>query len=235
MKIIYFKHSGFAVILDRCTLLFDYIEGDLSSLPRDQKLYVFVSHSHHDHYVKKIFELAQEYDVTYILSDDINYKNSLLDLHFIGVDQELKFMNISLRTLKSTDLGVAFCVSVDDKVIYHAGDLHDWYWEGENSDEENQSVHDDYINEIQKLKNIKVDVAFLVLDPRQEDQFSLGMKGFLDLIDVDYVFPMHLWEDYDMINKMKAICDESARAKIVTISHPAQSFQYKEGKGFYEV
>ena len=38
---------------------------------------------------------------------------------------------VRIRTLKSTDEGVAFLVEAEGKSIYHAGDLNWWYWEGE--------------------------------------------------------------------------------------------------------
>ena len=36
-----------------------------------------------------------------------------------------------VTALLSTDNGVAFIVKTSEGVIYHAGDLNDWYWEGE--------------------------------------------------------------------------------------------------------
>ena len=40
-------------------------------------------------------------------------------------------MGAEIRTLRSTDEGVAFVVHYAGKTIYHAGDLNWWHWEGE--------------------------------------------------------------------------------------------------------
>lgn len=63
---------------------------------------------------------------------------------------------------------------VDDRIIYHAGDLNWWHWE-EESEYYNEQMRMDYQKEIHKLKNIRIDVAFVPLDPRQEEQYYWGL------------------------------------------------------------
>ena len=43
------------------------------------------------------------------------------------------------------------------------------------------------------------DVAFVVLDPRQEKDYDRGMCYFLEQIPVKQVYPMHYWESPDII------------------------------------
>ena len=50
MRVTHIYHSGFAVELPFCTLLFDWYKGELPQLHRDLPLVVFVSHEHYDHY-----------------------------------------------------------------------------------------------------------------------------------------------------------------------------------------
>ena len=39
------------------------------------------------------------------------------------------------------------------------------------------------------------------LDPRLEDAYCYGMNYFLENSHAEHVFPMHFWEQYDIIAK----------------------------------
>ena len=52
MKVTYIYHSGFAVELDNCILLFDYYKGELPRWEKNKMIYVFASHKHQDRPVK---------------------------------------------------------------------------------------------------------------------------------------------------------------------------------------
>lgn len=114
-------------------------------------------------------------------------------------DQEYILDNDThIHTLLSNDSGVAFIVKTNDGTIYHAGDLNDWYWDGE-PDEDNRQMTSMYRAEINKIKGDHFDVAFVPLDPRQENHYADGMIYFLDNIDCKNVFPMHYWNKPDII------------------------------------
>ena len=150
MKIAYINHSCFSVELDNCILLFDYFEGSIPKFDNNKKIYVFSSHSHHDHYNKSIFDLRKIYsDVTYILSDDIKVNKSN-DVIFVKPDENIYVDSLEIKTLKSTDIGVAFIINVEGKSIYHAGDLNWWHWEGENTVEDNKHAEFIFKEEVNK-------------------------------------------------------------------------------------
>lgn len=46
-----------------------------------------------------------------------------------------------------------------------------------------------------------MDVAFLPLDPRQENDYAKGMLYFLKKVDVRQVYPMHYWEKPEIIER----------------------------------
>lgn len=71
MKITYIRHSGFLVELTNSTLLFDWWKGDLPEIDPEKDLYVFVSHSHEDHYSERIWTLRETYPVQYIVFEDV--------------------------------------------------------------------------------------------------------------------------------------------------------------------
>ena len=106
MKITYIHHSSFSVELDNTILLFDYFKGNLPSFDKNKKLYVFSSHSHHDHFDESIFNIEKTHpNVEYILSNDIKTTKSQ-NTKFIGANERLLVDNLEIRTLESSDLGV---------------------------------------------------------------------------------------------------------------------------------
>ena len=200
MKITYLDHSGFAVEYKKYVLIFDWYKGKLPEFDSEKEIYVFSSHSHYDHFDRKIFELENIYpNVRYVLSADITEKPVPSKVWFVIADKEYRIGNLKVQTLHSTDAGVAFLVYVDDRIIYHAGDLNWWHWE-EESEYYNEQMRMDYQKEIHKLKNIRIDVAFVPLDPRQEEQYYLGLDYFMKHTDTKLVFPMHMWGHLSLIH-----------------------------------
>ena len=194
MKITYLDHSGFAVEYKKYVLIFDWYKGKLPEFDSEKEIYVFSSHSHYDHFDRKIFELENIYpNIRYVLSADITEKPVPSKVWFVIADKEYRIGNLKVQTLHSTDAGVAFLVYVDDRIIYHAGDLNWWHWE-EESEYYNEQMRMDYQKEIHKLKNIRIDVAFVPLDPRQEEQYYWGLDYFMKHTDTELVFPMHMWD-----------------------------------------
>lgn len=207
MKITYIYHSGFLVETEACYYIFDYYRGKLPELDTDKPVIVFASHAHQDHYNQEIFTLLKDRGVRRIkavLSKDIKkwkYPDNEIEVFTVTFDKtyELPFGTM-VRTLHSTDAGVAFVVSCDEGTIYHAGDLNDWVWEGE-PEQENRQMTGSYRHEIQKLKGVHIDVACVPLDPRQEKEYARGLLYLLKLADVEKVYPMHYWEKPEIIQQ----------------------------------
>ena len=146
-----------------------------------------------------------------MLSDDIWEKRTPSGLRerilFAGPGQEFSLpwlSGISVRTFKSTDEGVAFLIRSPEGVIYHAGDLNNWQWEGEPKDW-NRNMEVNYRRQLEAMKNEKIDVAFVPLDPRQGKDFYRGMDDFMKMVGAARVFPMHCWDDFTVISRLKAM------------------------------
>lgn len=231
MKITYIHHSSFSVELSQVILLFDYYEGALPEFDREKKLVVFASHGHGDHFSPVIFELAKgREDVQYVLSRDISRKKvpeEYLDrVRFVKAGERftLEPAGMTIETFKSTDEGVAFWLTCEGKEIYHAGDLNNWWWEGEDK-AWNHNMAANYKREMEKLSGRTADAAFVPLDPRQEQWFYLGMEGFMGKVDAKAVFPMHFWKDYSIIKKIKEHpASEGWRDRIVEIHREGEEF-----------
>ena len=227
MKITYIHHSCFLIELEQLYLLFDYVKGTLPVLSPDKDLLVLVSHRHGDHFSPDIFDLAEQHPkIRYILSDDI-WQNRVPEQHFCRTEYmdsgKVLFLpdggGVQITAFKSTDQGIAFLVENDGKVLYHAGDLNDWKWTGE-SKAWNNDMDASYRRELEKIHNLGLvpDVAMLPLDGRQEEWFYLGIHEFMEIVGAKAVLPMHFWEDYDIIRRLKELdCTTDYRDKITEI------------------
>lgn len=205
MKVTYLNHSGILVELNDCYCIFDYYRGELPLLDRDKEVIVFCSHAHKDHYNPLIFDLLNQIGMRYqaILANDISDENRLSKIKhsFVKPDDCYQFDGeIQVETLLSNDSGVAFIVSTDEGMIYHGGDLNDWYWEGE-PEEENQELRTIYHTEIGKIKGRHFALAFVPLDPRLEAHYADGLLYFLENVDCNAVFPIHYWGEPAVIQR----------------------------------
>lgn len=215
MKVTYLKHSGFMVESRNYIYLFDYIGGNIDkAIKSDKKIYVMVSHIHDDHFSKIIFDIATKHDnVTYILSYDVVKKikkNAILSkmteqLNIIRVQahEKYKIDDIVVETLKSTDEGVSFIVSEKDGTIYHAGDLNWWHWDGEPKSW-NRNMEVNFKREIDSMRGRKIDIAFVPLDPRQEEAYYMGMDYFIKNVGANEIYPMHFWGEPRIIDRYKS-------------------------------
>ncbi len=236
MKITYIHHSSFSVEFEEAIFLFDYYKGKLPDFDLDKKLYVFVSHKHGDHFNLEMFKVLEKYpNITYILSNDIKFNEKYLIRKGIPVEVKEKSISIgknktieveelTIETLKSTDEGVAFIVSYRGKTIYHGGDLNWWHWEGE-EEQDNLEMEKSFKGEIDKIQGRTIDVGFIPLDPRQEENFYLGFDYFMKKTNTKIAFPMHFWENYSVCSKIKNLdISKGYRDSIMDISEENQEF-----------
>lgn len=243
MKITFIYHSCYVIEFDDAIFVFDYFKGDLPTWDTDKKIYFFVSHKHQDHFSFDIFSFVERYkNITYILSNDIKLSDKYLLRHNISTDikkhmisvgknvsttVEVGNENMEVETFRSTDQGVAFLITYKNRTIYHAGDLNWWSWLGE-SEEEYAEMARNYVNEINKLTDRKIDIAFVVLDPRQEERYWWGMDYFLKATDAEAVFPMHCWEKYWIVEQFKKDkADQDYCGRVKEVKCEGQTFIYE--------
>ena len=228
MKIHFITHSSFLVETAKICMLFDWYEGDIPEIPQDKPLFIFASHSHEDHFSDKIFEATKDHSTKYfVLSSDI-FKSKVPvqyheNCHFISPYQTLKIDDVEIKTYMSTDMGVAFLINTDGKNFYHAGDLNCWTWEGAPRFQNNM-MENTYKEELKKISSTEIFMAFVPLDPRQDSYFDLGMKYFLETCGASYVFPMHMWGVYSIIDIFKQKYPEYA-PMLFSITGDNQSFE----------
>lgn len=229
MKVTYIYHSGFVVELKEHIILFDYYKGSLPEFDRAKKLIVCSSHFHQDHFSRDILKLREQYPgMQFVLAKDIRRliprEAQKEDMIFLKKRDRFEADGFQVETLRSTDEGSAFLVECEGKTIYHAGDLNWWHWE-EESEKYNAVMKRAYQEEIRTLEGRKIDAAFVVLDPRQEEQFFWGFDWFMRHVQAEVVFPMHMWDKYEVCDWLLAR-EESVpyRDKVKKIEREGQSF-----------
>jgi len=167
---------------------------------------VCASHRHADHFDRSIFALADgRPDVSFFLGCDIQLTperaakwgiapEALERCHMMNGGEAVTVDGVTVETLPSTDEGVAFIVTCDGRVIYHAGDLNWWHWEGEDP-AWNTAMEADFKRYIEPLRGRHLDLAFAPLDPRQEEAAPWGFRYLLELADIGRIVPMHQWKN----------------------------------------
>lgn len=220
MKVTYIYHSGFLVETAVCYYLFDYFRGDIPKLDKEKPIFVFVSHRHPDHYNPDVFVMLAEMgmkNIIGVLAKDIPEKkrpvwrekngNSIekshMEIIIVTFHQtyELPYDTV-LETLQSTDRGVAFIVKCPEGNIYHAGDLNDWVWDGE-TEQYNRQMTGSFRHEINILAETSIDIAFHPLDPRLGDNYDKGLLYLLKKVKTGRVYPMHYWEQPEIIDRFR--------------------------------
>ena len=246
MEIRFIAHSCFLVRLPSADLLFDYFRGELPQPTPGRPMFVFVSHGHADHFSKEIFSLAEKSSlVTFLLSDDIPWtevpEEYERQTEFLGPDTEIAFPfpgggELTVRTYLSTDEGIAFLADADGKRIYHAGDLNDWHWDDIDLPW-NEAQKNGYMASLSSIAEVvqedgKIpDAAFVPVDSRLGEFFWMGLDGFMQKVGAEHIFPMHLFGDKKVIERMKAHpCAAAYADRILGTGTEGEVFDITEGE-----
>lgn len=250
MRIIFVHHSCFVVEVDDKVLIFDWFQGDrvpgytfrgvLPAYEKETPIYVFASHKHQDHFTMDVLHLEEQYrNIHFILSKDCKMSPNFLKKHgfssgigdkilYVGSNATYHVEDLTIETFRSTDVGVAFYVETGGASFYHAGDLNNWKWDGV-GELINGQMELAYKSQIRKLTGRRINIAFVPMDPRQKDYQTLGIDYFLRHTDAEYVFPMHMWQDYSQIPiYRKSISNAAMAERIVEITHENQVFEIQE-------
>lgn len=236
MKIYYIHHSCFIVESKSSFLIFDYYKSktykenfdfdfkDFISkiMQSDKAVYIFASHSHNDHYNSEILTWCiNKSNVYYILSDDIKIYNHIEKSFFLKPNQEIIINNIKICTFGSTDSGVSFMINLDNKNIFHAGDLNWWKWNDDTPSEEKEMefAFKNIINDIVNL-NINIDIAFFPVDKRLEENFMCGGEFFIEKLSPNVFIPMHFWDNFNTTTEfLQLIKRKTFKTKVLEIKH----------------
>lgn len=239
MKLIYIYHSGFAIEADNCTIIIDFFkdtEGLTKGIVHDyllkksQKIYVLSTHSHADHFNKNILNWRKERsDIQYIFSKEILDSRHLKDedITYLDILKIYSDDNIKIQAFGSTDIGGSFLIECEGKKIFHAGDLNNWHWDEESTDEEILEAEDNYLNQLTLLSEhvSHLDLVMFPVDIRLGKNYMLGAKQFIDTIKTDNFAPMHFIKDYDSANAFESYAKQKG-VRFFEIKEKGDTFNF---------
>ncbi len=226
MKITLLGHSGFLVEGSTACLVFDYYTDELGLIERlpfgEKPVVFFASHSHHDHYNKRILKRAGD-NVGYVLDAGIA-KPQVGNVTMLSKGQSAEVLGIPVAAFGSTDQGISFLVELEGRKLFHAGDLNDWYWEEESTAEE--LAHDErwFLDEIASLKDSRPDAAFFPVDARLGRHAMRGALRFARQASPKLLIPMHLCGGEGLPNDLaRVFAAEGISTEVAPITRPGDS------------
>ena len=215
MTLTYIFHSGFALETEHCILVFDCWMDPAHVMDRllqsDKPMYVFVSHFHEDHFNHEIFSWRnKKADITYILSKDI-YKHRRANKEeadvWLAKGGRWEDERLQVWATGSTDSGVSWIIEVEGRLVFHAGDLNNWYARFLTDDYQGGMIHSDefdadidpareekrYLGELKDIRKLTdhFDLVMFPIDGRIGNGYTRGGRQFIDQFNVGLFVPMH--------------------------------------------
>jgi L-ascorbate metabolism protein UlaG (beta-lactamase superfamily) len=238
----YLGHAGWAVKTKNHLLIFDHVwiprASDLPENPsledgyidpaeiKEDHVFVFVSHSHGDHFDPAIFE----------------WEKTVKDIHYIfgwKADTNSRYHYLTQPKMKTVINGVkvfnvnhefdgipegAFLVKVDGLVIFHSGD-HGSTGEMLNPQFKNNI---DYLSQQER----EIDLAFLSqFGSRAGGEVNLGDLYTIEELGPIVTFPMHQGGGERFYRKFaQEARQKGAKTKVICAEKQGDRFYYQRGK-----
>lgn len=239
MKLDYIYHSGFAIEAEGVTVIIDYYKDSSDTehnrgivhdhlLQKPGKLYVLSTHFHPDHFNREVLTWKEKRpDINYIFSKDIIRHHLALkeDATYIKKGETYEDDTIRIQAFGSTDAGSSFLLHLQGMSIFHAGDLNNWHWSEESTEQEIKKANGDFLAEVKYLKETAptIDLVMFPVDHRMGKDYMKGAKQFIEQIKTTIFAPMHFSEDYEGGNAFHNIA-EAEGCRFISINHRGESF-----------
>lgn len=230
-------HSGWAVKTTDHLLIFDYFpQGESPTAPglcnghvspaeiAGEKVAVFASHEHADHYNPAIFEWREQVpDITYFLGTQ---PADVPPYEFMPARMEKSFGDIKLVTIGATDAGVGMVVQVDGLTIFHGGD----HANGR------AGLMDEFTEEIDYLadRGIRPDICFMGITGCSlgtPDEVKEGVYYTLRTLKPRVFIPMHAGTQGQIYREFIAECSgQFESVRMAAADNRGDHLVYKKGK-----
>ena len=203
VQITHLYHSGFIIEYDNRVLIFDYYPAqDLepNSIQNGyietkyfstKQVIVFISHEHKDHFYKDAINWKSSIqNIHYFVSKEVAAKDNRYQssdyVTIVDHDDQILHKDLRIKTIRSTDSGVAFLVQAPELTLYHSGDHASWNWRND------ADANDQFVQSLlSKLGNIRIDVGMHVFDQRLSKAGSGGFFHFIHAFKPVVAIPMH--------------------------------------------
>ena len=231
VTVTYFTNSGFMVKADKVLFIFDYWRGEENALPENaqitpkdfegfERIIVFVSHAHKDHYDDIIYTWdAEKYNITYVISDELPKEAKGVR---VKPGDVLEAPKMVVKAYPSTDTGVSFLIKYDKFNIFHAGDLNWWHWREETSSvAEINRAETEFMEACAKIEKETIHLCFFPLDPRLGIYFDSGINYFSMVFKPKVVIPMHWGRRVDILREY-AYTSHSTHTEVLPLFKPRE-------------
>ena len=239
MKLDYIYHSGFAIEAEGVTIIIDYYK-DSSETIRNQgivhdcllqkpgKLYVLSTHFHPDHFNREILTWKEQRpDIIYLFSKDIlkHHRANPEDAIYINKGESYEDDNLRIDAFGSTDVGISFLIHLQGMSIFHAGDLNNWHWSEESTEQEIRKANGDFLAEVKYLKQqiSAIELVMFPVDRRMGKDYMKGAEQFIEQIKTTIFVPMHFREDYEGGNAFRSVAEANG-CRFISITHRGETF-----------
>ncbi len=239
MKLHYIYHSGFAIEAEGVTVIIDYFQDSSETnfyqgivhdylLKKPGLIYVLSTHFHPDHFNPEVLDWrAQRPDIRYIFSKDIlrHRRATATDATYIKKGEEYVDDTLHIQAFGSTDVGSSFLIHLQGMSIFHAGDLNNWHWSEESTEQEIRKAEGDYLAELNYLHASApaIDLVMFPVDRRLGKEYTKGAKQFIGKIKTAIFVPMHFSEDYEGGNAFRSDA-EAGGCRFISIMHRGECF-----------
>lgn len=149
------------------------------------------------------------------------FKNDVKENLFEIGPGKVTVEGVTITTIVATDSGIGFLIKCDGLVIFH-GDHALW----------DRSIETTYQAEIEKVKNTRIDIAFLPLQPRHPNKEIIreGALWAVKTLIPKVVIPMHLFGQYEEGETfVKMVSEQKLKAQAVCMNKRGQAYLYKDG------
>ena len=237
MTLDYIYHSGFAIEAEGVTVIIDYYKDSSETehnrgivhdylLQRPGKLYVLATHFHPDHFNRDILTWKEQRpDIQYIFSKDIlkSRRAKAEDAVYIKKGETYEDDTIRIDAFGSTDVGSSFLIHLQGWSIFHAGDLNNWHWMEESTEQEWKGYEKNFLHELDYLYDYthELDVAMFPVDSRLGREYMRGPEQFVKKIKTNIFVPMHFVPDYEKANAFRTLA-EAHGTHFIAIKYPGQ-------------
>lgn len=228
----YLGHSGWAVRTSRHLLIFDYtavnqpdevtqvsnLVIEAENLPLD-KVYVFTSHEHDDHY-DPVIHTWQEHgkNIRYILG--LNAETCHPDVIYVQGQIDVYVDDVEIHTIPATDDGVGFLVRVDGLGILHLGDHANWV-------EELDDIFKEQIDYLAS-KQLELTLAFIPIakgNGTRNQSITEGARYAIEQLKPEVVFPMHGGSREHLYREFASEVENEVEAQIICATTPGNSWR----------
>ena len=235
-RIVYIHHNCFILKLETRTFLFDCPSDEhlspevarlISSYIKNTDLAVFCSHSHDDHFNENLLTITEQAAKSaYVLSDDIAdmFPEAVPEGSCVVEPEQTYTLNgMTIRTLTSNDLGVAYLITANGLNIYFAGDLANWIWPSmpPKAQDMAQSFFSDCLLTIGQEH---IHIAFSNLDTRLEN-----LAGGLEVVQAlqpDIFVPMHGFGDPAWMSEISSFLN-TITSRVFAYTKPGDTLSFQ--------